>query len=40
MMPTNRSVKAKPFGRIGFAAAALTDQPPPRPIRVRTFWLS
>ena len=37
MMPTNRSLKAKPSGRIGFAAAALTDQPPPQKIRVRTF---
>ena len=25
-MPTNRSLKAKPSGRIGSAAAALTDQ--------------
>ena len=37
MMPTNRSLKAEPSGRIGFAAAALTDQPTPRPIRIRTF---
>ena len=37
MMPTNRPLKAKPSGRIGFAAAALTDRPAPPPIRVRTF---
>ncbi len=37
MLPTNRSLKAKPSGRIGFAAAALTDQPPLRGIRVWTF---
>ena len=37
MLPTDRSFKAKPSGRIGLAAAALTDQPTPRPIRIRTF---
>ena len=37
MMPTNRSLKAEPSGRIGFAAAALTDQSTPHPIRSRTF---
>lgn len=37
MVPTNRPLMAKPSGRIGFAAPALTDQPPPRPIQVRTF---